>query len=76
MIGNIKAIAIACTISIASAFCFASSAEYDAKLAAVDLVLKQSNEMRQQFYDERESMKEYMFKLLQREASRRSAEIP
>lgn len=66
MISNIKAIIIACSISIISAYCLASSAEYSARLATADLVLKQNNSMQQQFYDERESMKEYVSKLIDR----------
>jgi phosphoribosylcarboxyaminoimidazole (NCAIR) mutase len=66
MISNFNALLIACTISITSAFCLASSAEYNARLAAADLVLKQNNTMQQQFYNERESMKEYVSKLIDR----------
>ena len=66
MISNIKAIIIACSISIISAYYLASSAESNSRLAAANLVLKQNNSMQQQFYGERESMKEYVSKLIDR----------
>lgn len=66
MIKDIKAIAIACTLSISSAFWIASVAEDNARLAAADLVLKHRNDVQKQFSLEREEMKEYVSKAIDR----------
>ncbi|WP_085691002.1 MULTISPECIES: hypothetical protein [unclassified Pseudomonas] len=66
MIKDIKAIAIACTISICSALWFASAAENDARLAAAHLVLEHRNDVQVQFSHEREAMKGYISKAMDR----------
>ncbi|WP_070092794.1 hypothetical protein [Pseudomonas monteilii] len=76
MISNIKAIIIACTISIATAFSLASSAEYNARLAAAELVLKHHNDVQRQFSYERETMKEHVSKAIDRSLSRLPTESP
>jgi len=69
VISSIKWIIIACTISIACAFCLASAVENNARLAAADLVLQHRNDVVRQFADEREAMKEYVGKAVDRRAS-------
>lgn len=77
----IKAVAIACTLEILAtvglfayvyersnheARFFAAVAESNARMAAAELVLHHRNDVQQQFADERESMKMYVDRAIER----------
>ena len=80
----IKAVVIACTLEILAtvglfayvyersnheARFFAAVAESNARMAAAELVLYHRNDVQQQFADEREQMKLYVDKTVEREVS-------
>ncbi|MGC3895182.1 hypothetical protein [Pseudomonas urmiensis] len=76
MIESVKIIAIACMISIVCAFGMSTVAESNARVAAAELVLKHHNDVQQQFFYEREAMKEYVGKAIDRSLSRPPTESP
>lgn len=66
MIKELKTIAIVCLIWLVCALGLASTVENNARLAAAELVLKHRNDVVQQFSYEREAMKEYVAKAIDR----------